>query len=212
MTRKPSALVFCLLILLLASGCVSQQRLETIVDERVASVDQRVDDVENQVEANQTRLIEQQQMINEQQEMIAAASETARQAFERAKASGQISEGTFLGETVLSDRDVQFAADSSSLSEGAKAALDTFAQDLKSRNEDVFIEIQGHTDTDGSERHNFQLGKERAEMVRHYLNMKHALPLRRMSVISYGESAPLTAEGSQAEPGQNRRVVLVVLK
>ena len=83
---------------------------------------------------------------------------------------------------------------------------------MSERNEEVFIEIQGHTDSIGSEKYNLRLGEARAESVRRYLNSQHGLPLHRLSVISYGESAPLTDNETREDRAQNRRVALVVLK
>ena len=42
--------------------------------------------------------------------------------------------------------------------------------------------------------------------------MQHKIPLHRMSVISYGESAPVAGNDSREDRARNRRVVLVVLK
>ena len=50
-----------------------------------------------------------------------------------------------------------------------------------------------------------------AEAVRRYLNMQHGIPLHRMSVISYGESSPVTDNDTKEGRAQNRRVSLVVL-
>ena len=56
------------------------------------------------------------------------------------------------------------------------------------------------------------VGEKRAEAVRRYLSRAHKLPLHRMSVISYGESAPIADNATREGRGQNRRVSLVVLK
>ncbi len=197
---------------LLSTGCVSNKKMQTYVDTSVSAVDSRVDDVETQVEANQTRLDDQQKTLEAQQQELATLSETSRQALERAVAAGKLAEGKLLYETVMAERDISFGFESSELSDQAKAALDTWATDLKARNEAVYIEIQGHTDGTGSERYNFQLGEERASAVQHYLYLKHALPLHRMSVISYGETVPVADNGSREGRSQNRRVILVVLK
>ena len=68
--------------------------------------------------------------------------------------------------------------------------LDNLAARLKSDNRNVFLEIEGHTDSSGPEGYNLVLGQRRAEAVRRYLNGNHSIPLHRMSVITYGESRP----------------------
>ncbi|MEO1365811.1 MAG: OmpA family protein [Acidobacteriota bacterium] len=197
---------------LLLGGCVTKKNMKTYVDDQVGAVDTRVDDVESQVEANQTRLEEQEQELAAQKAELEKLSETSRQALERAVAAGKLAEGKLLYETVLSEADVQFGFESAELDEPALAAIDAFATDLKARNEAVYIEIQGHTDTLGPSKFNFELGEERAKAVMQHLHLKHSLPLQRMSVISYGETAPLNDGATREERSQNRRVVLVVLK
>lgn len=211
-TRQLAVLAAATSFALLSTGCVTNKKMQTYVDTSVASVDARVDGVETQVEANQTRLDEQQQTLDQQQEELDQLSETSRQALERAVAAGKLAEGKLLYETVMAESDISFGFESSELADEAKAALDAWAADLKARNESVYIEIQGHTDSSGPERHNIKLGQERAEAVHHYLHLKHSLPLHRMSVISYGESVPLADNSSREGRSQNRRVVLVVLK
>ncbi len=127
-------------------------------------------------------------------------------------AAGKLAEGKFLYEVVLSDDKVRFAFDKADLSDEAKAALEEFGAGLKEQNANVFVEIQGHTDSTGSEEYNLRLGERRAESVRRYLSSQQGLALHRMSVISYGESAPVADNGTREGRAQNRRVSLVVLK
>lgn len=190
---------------LLATGCVTEKKMRGHVETEVGAVHQRVDDVEGQVEANQTR-------IAETERQLGGVSKTAEEALQRAIEAGKLAEGKLLYETVLTDEDVRFGFDSAALGPDAEAALDEFASGLKAENANVFVEIQGHTDTIGSEDYNYGLGLERAEAVRRYLNRTHGLPLHRISVISYGESAPVNPNTTREERAQNRRVVLVVLR
>jgi outer membrane protein OmpA-like peptidoglycan-associated protein len=203
--RTPIATAAVLVALLATTGCVTEKKMRTTVDTEVGAVHQRVDDVEGQVEANQSR-------IADNERNIGTASRTAEEALQRAIEAGKLAEGKFLYETVLSDDKVRFGFDSAALGDEAASALDEFASGLKSQNADVFVEIQGHTDTIGSEDYNYELGLERAEAVRRHLNMRHGLPLHRMSVISYGEAAPVNPNKTREERAQNRRVVLVVLR
>jgi peptidoglycan-associated lipoprotein len=142
---------------------------------------------------------------------IEKVSGTAMDALERAKAAGKLAEGKLLYEVVLNSDKVQFPFEKDQLTDSSKEALDQFAQQLKTDNKNVYIEIQGHTDNSGDENYNVKLGEQRAEAVRRYLNMQHGIPLHRMSVISYGESAPLVANDSREHRAENRRVSLVVL-
>jgi outer membrane protein OmpA-like peptidoglycan-associated protein len=192
-------MVVCTLVVF-ATGCATKK----YVNEKTGEVGTRVDQVEGQVEEAQTRL-------RDHDERITTASKTAQDALDRAIAAGKLAEGKLVFEQVLTDDKVRFGFNKAELSNGGQQALDAFAEQLKSENKNVYLEIQGHTDAIGSEDYNHQLGEERAESVRRYLSAKHSLPLHRMNVISYGESEPVADNRSREGRAQNRRVVLVVL-
>ena len=192
---------------LVASGCATKKYVEG----EVTQVQTRIDGVETQVEDAQTKLQDHEGRITRTAEEAGAASRTAQDALQRAITAGKLAEGKFLSETVLSDDKVKFGFDQATLSDEAKAALDTFADKLRADNQNVYIEIQGHTDNVGGEAYNLKLGEMRAESTRRYLSTK-GVPLHRMAVIAYGESEPVTDNSSRAGRSQNRRVVLVVLK
>jgi outer membrane protein OmpA-like peptidoglycan-associated protein len=163
-----------------------------------------VDQVEGQVEETQTT-------VRQHDTRITEASRTAQEALQRAQEAGKLAQGKLLYETVLTDEKVKFGFDTSDLSPEARAALDEFANQLKNENKGVYIEIQGHTDSVGSDKYNEELGLLRAESVRRYLNQEHQFPLHRINVISYGESAPIAENTNREGRSQNRRVALVVL-
>jgi peptidoglycan-associated lipoprotein len=192
---------------LVASGCATKKYVEG----EVTQVQTRIDGVETQVEDAQTKLRDHEGRITTTAQEATAASRTAQDALQRAITAGKLAEGKFLSETVLSDDKVKFGFDKATLSDEAKAALDAFSDKLRTDNQNVYIEIQGHTDNVGGEEYNLKLGEMRAESTRRYLSTK-GVPLHRMAVISYGESEPVTDNSSREGRSQNRRVVLVVLK
>jgi outer membrane protein OmpA-like peptidoglycan-associated protein len=183
------------------TGCATKK----YVRQETGTVNTRVDDVQGQVEQTQTRL-------NQHDQQIGDVSKTAQDALRRAQEAGKLAEGKFLYETVLTDDKAKFAVDTADLSSEAQAAIDQFAEQLKSQNKNVYIEIQGHTDSTGSEKYNEELGLLRAEAVRRYLNQKHGFPLHRINVISYGETAAVADNNNREGRSQNRRVALVVLQ
>ena len=81
---------------------------------------------------------------------------------------------------------IQFDTAKSDLSQDSQAKLTAFAEKIKSDNQNVYIEIQGHGDSRGSARRNMELGARRADVVRRYL-MDQGIPLYHMSTISFGE-------------------------
>ena len=143
---------------------------------------------------------------------IAQLSKTAQEAVERANAAGKLAQGKLVYEVVMSEGKLKFGHSKTALGKDAEAALDEFAAKLKGDNKSVFIEIQGHTDSTGEAGPNLKIGEARADAVRRYLNMKGGIPLHRMSVISYGETAPVADNKVKAGRQENRRVVLVVIQ
>ena len=185
----------------LTTGCATKK----YVREETGAVGTRVDEVQGQVEEAQTRLDTHDRQIGE-------TSRTAQEALKRAQDAGKLAEGKFLYETVLTDEKVKFGFDTSDLSPEAKAAIDEFAQQIANENKNVYVEIQGHTDSVGSEKYNEELGLLRAEAVRRYLSQAHKFPLHRINIISYGETAPIADNSARDGRSQNRRVALVVLQ
>jgi outer membrane protein OmpA-like peptidoglycan-associated protein len=196
----------CIVALSLAAlvgttGCATKK----YVKQETGAVSTRVDDVQGQVEQAQTRL-------NTHDQQIGDVSKTAQDALRRAQEAGKLAEGKFLYETVLTDDKVKFAVDTADLSPEGQAAIDEFAAQLKTENKNVYVEIQGHTDSVGSDKYNEELGLLRAEAVRRYLSQAHKFPLHRINIISYGEAAPVSDNSSREGRSQNRRVALVVLQ
>lgn len=211
MSRLLVFLPFSIVAALAVSGCATRKYVDRQVAEQVAAVQQRVDGVQAQVEQTQSRLQEHDTRISDNTAAAQAASRTAQEALERAVAAGKLAEGKLLFETLLSDDQVKFGLDSSTLSEGARSALQELADRLKADNQNVYLEIQGHTDNVGNEDYNLRLGERRAEAVRRFLSSQ-GIPLHRMSVISYGESAPIADNKTREGRATNRRVAIVVLK
>jgi outer membrane protein OmpA-like peptidoglycan-associated protein len=148
--------------------------------------------------------------VGQVDEHAGRAEGTAKDALDRANAAHKLAEGKFLYQVVLSDDSVKFPTDVHALSSEAEARLNELAQKLKGENQNVYLEIQGHTDARGSEDYNDKLGEARAEAVRRYLNQQ-GVALNRMSTISYGKTSPVAPNDTSVGRAQNRRVVVVVL-
>jgi len=208
MKSKLWIVALSLAALLGTTGCATKK----YVKQETGAVDTRVTEVQGQVEQAQTRLNTHEQTLGQHEQKIGEISKTAQEALDRAQAAGKLAQGKFLYETVLTDEKVKFGFDTADLSPEAQAALDQFAEQIKQQNQNVYIEIQGHTDNVGSEKYNEELGMLRAEAVRRYLNQKHNFPLHRINVISYGETAAIADNSTRQGRAQNRRVALVVLQ
>jgi outer membrane protein OmpA-like peptidoglycan-associated protein len=182
----------------LAAGALSLGGCATkgFVREQVGVVDTKVEAQQGTLQTHETRLGE--------------LDKNTREALERAEAAGKLAEGKFLYAMVLSDDSVKFPVDGSQLSPEARTRLLDFVQKLKGDNKNVYLEIQGHTDSTGPEPLNMRLGEERAEAVRLFMNQQ-GVALNRMATISYGDESPVAPNSTRAGRAQNRRVVVIVL-
>ena len=185
------------------TACATKKYVGEEVGKSSAATEKRINDVESQVEATQTK-------VKTHDTQIAELDKATRQALERAQEAGKLAEGKFVYSLVLSDDAAKFPVNKYELSDEAKQALNAFAERLKGENRNVYLEIQGHTDSTGSADYNMRLGSERAEAVRRYLN-KQGVALNRMSTISYGASEPVESNKTKEGRSKNRRVVVIVL-
>ncbi len=209
---RVTTILTLLLAALWTTGCATFGFVRQENEEVEQRLGERIDEVAGQLEQTQDDVGELDERTARNEREVTELSKTSQEALDRAIAAGHLAEGKFLYETILTDDKVRFGVDQTDLSDEALDALDGFAALAKAENRDVYVEIQGHTDSTGSEAYNEKLGLERAEAVRRYLSHDHGFALHRLSVISYGESAPMVDNDTRESRSQNRRVVLVVLQ
>ncbi len=105
---------------------------------------------------------------------------------------------------------IYFPSGSAVIPASSYPAIDDAVRVLEG-NPDIHIEIQGHTDSEGSEEANLILSQRRAEAVRDYIIRVHGIPSSRLQARGYGESMPVASNDTEAGRARNRRVELVVL-
>ena len=103
---------------------------------------------------------------------------------------------------------ILFGFDKSGLSNEAKMNLGKLVTVLDSYAE-TNIEIQGHTDSKGSETYNQDLSKQRARAVSFYLTDK-GVSSNRLTVKGFGESVPKYGNDTENGRAQNRRVEFLI--
>jgi peptidoglycan-associated lipoprotein len=201
---KKYGVILSISVLVLA-GCATSKSVDEKIAEAQAQTAQKIESVVGQVEDLQEKQTATEVRLDE-------LSKEAREALQRAQEAGVLAgKGKVVFEQSFSEDRIKFKLDSYELGDDAKKALDEFAGRVKATGEEYFVEIQGHTDDTGTQRHNDELGQRRAEAVRRYLSRQHGLPLNRMSTISYGDTSPVDSNKTKAGRSANRRVVIVVL-
>lgn len=199
--------VLVLLLVLGAGGCATKKQ----VAKGFADVEREMQDLESSIEENQTRIATSEQVIRDHDGRIVTVSEETRAALARIEEVEETAMGKLLYKVVLNNDAVKFEFDEARLLPEGEQALKSLVDRLVIEDRNVFIEIQGHTDSTGSAEYNYELGLKRAESVRRYLSLQ-GIPLHRMSVISYGEEDPVADNGTREGRRTNRRVVLLVLE
>ena len=74
------------------------------------------------------------------------------------------------------------------------------------------IQVDGHTDSQGSDAYNDRLSVRRAEAVKQWLAGHRGIAAGRISTHGYGESEPVDTNATGAGRQKNRRVVIGVAK
>jgi len=103
---------------------------------------------------------------------------------------------------------VLFAFDKSVLTDDSKTSLDKLVKVLNAY-PDTNIEVQGHTDSKGSEAYNQTLSENRANVVSRYLGSNN-INASRVTIKGFGETIPKYDNGTADGRTQNRRVEFLI--
>jgi outer membrane protein OmpA-like peptidoglycan-associated protein len=103
---------------------------------------------------------------------------------------------------------IHFARASADLDGRSRPTLDELARIARACPE-VLIEIEGHTDAEGTPERNAGLSKRRAEAVAQYL-AEAGVDAERLSAIGYGETRPVAPNDTAGNRARNRRIEFAV--
>jgi outer membrane protein OmpA-like peptidoglycan-associated protein len=115
-----------------------------------------------------------------------------------------------VGEGIVVDFEekILFGYDRSDLNSSSEDNLNKLVNVLKEYPE-TNIEVQGHTDSRGSDNYNQRLSERRAEAVSTYLRNR-GVSSSRLTTKGYGETAPVADNSSEDGRAQNRRVTFLI--
>ena len=210
-----------------APACASKKFVRT----EVGNVNTKVDTLSGTLEETQERTRQNEGRIGEVDKKAEAAGRSATDARQAADAAaaraneantqvaavgGRVDEVVAASRRLvytvtLSEDQGNFKFGKTVLPDEAKSRLDEVISQLKANPNNIWIEIEGHTDNVGGKDLNEKLGMERAEAVKRYLYEQHQIPLHKINVISYGEDKPVAPNNTRQGRAQNRRVVVKVL-
>lgn len=72
------------------------------------------------------------------------------------------------------------------------------------------VDVNGHTDSDGSDEYNYQLSRERAESVGLFF-VNRGVNSQRIAINGLGENQPIASNNSASGKAQNRRVEIQIV-
>ncbi len=99
---------------------------------------------------------------------------------------------------------VTFATDSATIQPQFRPTLDQVAAVLRDYNQ-TYIDVYGHTDSDGSDAYNQTLSERRAASVADYLGA-NGVQRARLATRGFGELQPVATNATPEGKAQNRRV------
>jgi outer membrane protein OmpA-like peptidoglycan-associated protein len=166
------------------AAALAQQQALAAEAEKARLAAQEADRLREQAESEKTRL---RQELREQFNRVLETRDSARG-------------------LIVNMSDVLFDFNKYTLRSGAREKLAKIAG-IALAHPGLKFEIEGHTDSVGSDQYNQTLSERRAEAVREYLAQQG---LSSLTARGYGESQPVASNDNAAGRQQNRRVELVV--
>jgi outer membrane protein OmpA-like peptidoglycan-associated protein len=112
------------------------------------------------------------------------------------------------GIKITFDSGILFDVNKAALKNASKQELGELAVILN-KYQDTNILLEGHTDSTGSEEHNLDLSRLRAQSVSNELAANGVNPSR-FTIMGYGESQPIADNSTTEGRAQNRRVEVAI--
>jgi len=203
-----------------STACASKKFVRTSVTEvndKVDSLGKSLEETQERTRQNEGKISAVDQKADQAAQSAQQAHSAARDARSAADAAANKAEAVdkasrrLVYEVVLSEDSGNYKFGKTELPDEAKQKIDEMVAQLKQDPKNVYIEIEGHTDSLGNKIVNERIGLERAQAVQRYLYEQYQIPLHKMNVISYGEEKPIAPNKTKAGRAQNRRVVIKVL-
>ncbi len=109
------------------------------------------------------------------------------------------------------EQQIQFPVDQANILPESDALMHEIAETLLKNPRIKRVEVQGHTDSSGSNEYNMSLSQQRATAVRDWL-VAHGVPMERLVARGYGEERPLIPNVTKGMKALNRRVQFIIVE
>lgn len=202
-----------------ALGCASKsmvRRSTGEINSKIDALGESLEETQERTRQNERRIGQVDQKVDSASQTAQAANRSATNAASAARAAGTRIEAIdkasrrLVYDLAVSADEGNFEFGKANLPAETRQKIDELILKLTQDPQNVFIEIEGHTDDVGSPAANARLGLARAEAVQRYLYEQYQIPLHKMNVISFGEERPIAPNSTEEGRAQNRRVVIRV--
>jgi outer membrane protein OmpA-like peptidoglycan-associated protein len=190
------------------------QRAQRDAENKATDQDRRMQQNAQDLSRAQTALAASEQAGQATADQLAVAQK-ARLAAEKTTAETQAELAALIatkddqrGEVFTLSGGLLFRSNESTLMPGAETQLERLVKALAAT-EDRNIVVEGYTDSQGSDDHNLDLSRRRAEAVRNYL-VRSGYPADRILAEGIGESRPIADNSTSEGRANNRRVEIVL--
>jgi outer membrane protein OmpA-like peptidoglycan-associated protein len=202
--------------MILMAGCVATQDwVQTWVKEQMFPLEKRVSETEagmtkmndrvSNVEGGMETMASQIANLDSRLNQTNAKADRALENLQRLRVERKLvldmKQGAF------------FTSNSTVLTNQAKKEIDSFLSDVTGEAggmSGLLFVVAGHTDHAGTEKYNYGLARIRTENAASYLANQKKIDPSPLVVMSYGESAPVADNRTEAGRAKNRRFEILV--
>lgn len=185
----------------------ARQRAEQERRERAAEEARRAADAaareRAEADARQRAEVEKRRQ-EEEAARKARQAQAQKEIEEQARRDGEAEACQKVLRTVSSEGVILFSRASAELDRRSLPTLRRLAQAAEAC-PDVTIEVEGHTDAEGTDERNQRLSERRAQAVVDYL-VERGVPIERMMAVGYGASQPVVPNDTPENMARNRRI------
>ena len=187
----------------------AEKDLVTFQGQALASTQQGLQNAQAELQKTRGQLTMTAEQLATEKKAREAAEKRAREALDKLGMAAALSvKEEPRGTIIVLPGSVLFASNKWELLPGAQEKLNAVAEALKNQ-EDHRILVEGHTDSQGTEQSNVELGEKRAQSVRTYL-VSRGVKAETITAIGIGQSRPIADNKSPEGRANNRRVEVII--
>jgi outer membrane protein OmpA-like peptidoglycan-associated protein len=177
-------------------------------DARQARTTAELEAARQQIQGTNAQLTQEQQRRMQEEQRRIEAEKRAQQAMQDLASVAAVKEES-RGTVITLSGEVLFESGKAELRPVATAKLAQVADALTTNDPNSQIHVEGHTDSQGSQKFNEKLSQDRAEAVRQFL-LSRGVAADRVRAQGLGPSRPIADNKSPEGRANNRRVEIVV--